>query len=366
MARSAPIVLLAFGFATNACQPAQQEFTPKEQLGKLLFFDRNLSTPAGQACSDCHSPDAGFGDLNQQLPVSRGANPDLYGNRNDLTAAYAALIPPLQFDSVEGIWVGGLFWDGRASTLAEQAKGPPLNPLEMANPDVATIVETLKSADYRDLFLEVYGDDVFDDSEAAYDYMADAIAAYETSSELNRFDSKFDRFLAGTESLSEQELRGKALFTDEQKGNCAACHPVDPGPFGPAALLSDYTYDNLGVPKNPESPFYSLPEQFNPNGEDYVDLGLGPVVQDPEMNGFFRVPTLRNVALTPPYMHNGVFKTLYQVVAFYNSRDVAFWPEPEWPENVNRDELGNLGLTPQEMQDIVAFLKTLSDGFDGS
>ena len=93
---------------------------------------------------------------------------------------------------------------------------------------------------------------------------------------------------------------------------------------------------------------------------------MGPVVQDPEMNGFFRVPTLRNVALTPPYMHNGVFKTLYQVVAFYNSRDVAFWPEPEWPENVNRDELGNLGLTPQEMQDIVAFLKTLSDGFDGS
>lgn len=364
--KSGTVVLLAMALCSVACQPTLPELTSKEQLGKSLFFDSNLSTPPGQACSSCHSPSAGFGNANQELPVSRGAHPDLYGNRNDLTSSYAAFIPPLQFDSTEGIWVGGLFWDGRASTLAEQAKGPPLNPLEMANADVASIAEALRSAEYRDLFIEVYGDNALDDAAVAYDHMADAIAAYETSSEMNPFDSKYDLYLVGTVSLSEQEQRGLALFTDEQKGNCAACHPVDPGPFGHAALFTDYTYDNLGVPKNPESPFYDLPEQFNPDGDEYVDLGLGPVVEDPDMNGLFRVPTLRNVALTPPYMHNGVFKTLYQVVAFYNSRDVASWPHPEWADNVNRDELGDLGLTPLEMEDIVAFMKTLSDGYEGS
>jgi cytochrome c peroxidase len=205
-----------------------------------------------------------------------------------------------------------------------------------------------------------------DETTAAYDYMADAIASYEMTSELSPFDSKYDLYLAGTVELTEQELRGLALFRDERRGNCAACHPVEPGPNGAPPLFTDYTYDNLGVPRNPESPFYTLPREFNPDGVDYADLGLGPVVQDSELNGFFRVPTLRNVGLTHPYMHNGVFKTLYQVVAFYNSRDVALWPEPEWPYNVNRDELGDLRLTPQEMEDIVAFLKTLSDGFEGS
>jgi cytochrome c peroxidase len=341
----------------------QAESTPKEQLGKLLFFDPNLSTPPGQSCATCHSPEAGFGDPDQQLPVSRGAHPDRFGNRNDLTVAYAAFIPSLRFDEDEDMWVGGLFWDGRAADLAEQAKGPPLNPLEMANPDIETIAEAIRTADCRDLFLQVFGADALDDAARAFDLMADAIAAYEATSEVSPFDSKYDLFLAGEVQLSEQELRGMALYELEGKGNCAACHPNRPGPDGSPPLLTDHTYDNLGTPKNPESPFYSLPPEFNPDGVDYVDLGLGSVVDDPEMNGMFRVPTLRNVALTPPYMHNGVFKTLYQVVAFYNARDVNPWPPPEWPLNVNRDELGNLGLRPQEIVDIVAFLNALSDGY---
>jgi len=358
--------LLAVGCA--APQPertgdGQTELSPKEQLGKLLFFDANLSTPAGQSCATCHSPATGFGDPFQQLPVSRGAHPDRFGNRNDLTAAYAAFIPPLRFDEEEGLWVGGLFWDGRADDLAEQAKGPPLNPLEMANPDVETIVETLRNAAYRDRFLEVFGDDALDDAARALDCMADAIAAYEATSELSPFDSKYDLFLAGEVELSEQELRGLALYEREDKGNCAACHPNRPDTDGAAALFTDYTYDNLGVPKNPESPFYSLPPEFNPDGADFIDLGLGAVVDDPAMNGMFRVPTLRNVALTAPYMHNGILKTLYQVVAFYNTRDVAPWPAAEWPANVNHEELGNLGLAPREIEDIVAFLRTLSDGY---
>jgi cytochrome c peroxidase len=342
----------------------QPELTPQERLGKLLFFDRDLSTPPGQACSDCHSPSTGFGDPNQQLPVSRGAHPDRFGNRNDLTAAYAAFIPPLKFDDEEGLWVGGLFWDGRAATLAEQAKGPPLNPLEMANQDVQAIAEALRVSEYRNLFLAVYGADALDNADRAFAHMAEAIAAYEKTSEVNPFDSKYDGYLAAEAELTEQELRGLALFEDEAKGNCAACHPSRPGPDGSPPLFTDQTYDNLGTPKNPENPFYFLPPEFNPDGTAYVDLGLGKVVDDPKQNGKFRVPTLRNVALTPPYMHNGVFKTLYQVVAFYSTREVAPWPPPEVAANVNHDELGNLGLTPREMEDIVAFMRTLSDGYD--
>ena len=341
----------------------QVALTPKESLGKLLFFDPALSTPPGQACSHCHAPSAGFGNPNQQLPVSRGAHTDRYGNRNDLKASYAAYIPPRAFDEAEGHWVGGLFWDGRAASLAEQAKGPPLNPLEMANPDVEAVVAAIREAPYRRQFLEVYGDGALDDAAGAYDLMADAIASYEMSRELNPFDSKYDLYLAGEVDLSEQEIRGLALFEDEAGGNCAACHPSRFASDGAPPYFTDYTYDNLGTPRNPENPFYFLPRELNPDGVDFVDLGLGPVVGDPEFNGFFRVPTLRNVAATAPYMHNGVFHTLYQVVSFYNSRDVAPWPGPEVATAVNRDELGNLGLTPQEMEDIVAFLKTLTDGY---
>jgi cytochrome c peroxidase len=336
--------------------------TAKESLGKLLFFDPMLSTPPGQACSHCHSPEAGFGDPNQLLPVSRGVHPDRYGNRNDMTAAYAAFVPPLAFDEEEGLWIGGLFWDGRAASLAEQAKGPPLNPLEMANPDAGAVVAAIRDASYRDHFLAVYGEDALDEVDAAYDHMADAIAAYEMTAELNPFDSKYDLYLAGEVSLTPEELNGLALFEDENKGNCSACHISRPGPDGSPPLFTDFTYDNLGTPRNPMNPYYLLPPELNPDGLDWVDLGLGPVVGDPELNGFFRVPTLRNIAVTPPYMHNGVFHTLYQVVSFYNSRDVAPWPAPEVAQNVNTDELGDLGLTPEEMEAIVAFLRTLTDG----
>jgi cytochrome c peroxidase len=365
-------VLLLFATLTGCETPepaidsssgvASVELTPKESLGKLLFFDPMLSTPPGQACSHCHSPDAGFGDPNQMLPVSRGVHPDRYGNRNDMTATYAAYIPPLTFDEEEGIWVGGLFWDGRAASLADQAKGPPLNPLEMANPDAEAVVASIREASYRDQFLEVYGEGSLDEAEAAYDHMADAIAAYEMTAEFRPFDSKYDLYLAGEASLTPQELLGLALFEDESKGNCAACHPSQPAADGTPPLFTDFTYDNLGTPKNPMNPFYLLPPELNPDGLDYVDLGLGPVVGDPELNGFFRVPTLRNVAVTPPYMHNGVFHTLFEVVSFYNTRDVTPWPDPEVATNVNRDELGDLGLTPDELEALVAFLETLTDG----
>ncbi len=356
-------------FSAISCKPSNKdaeiltELNRKEQLGKLLFFEKSLSTPVGQDCSDCHKPEFAFADPDTGLPVSKGAVEGRYGNRNDMPAAYSAYVPPLHMDTVENIWVGGLFWDGRANSLEEQAMGPPLNPLEMANLDTISIREKLRELDYADMFEEIYGPDALGDPSRAFSNMADAIAAYERSAELNRFDSKYDYFLKGEADLTEQEIRGMGLFVAETKGNCAACHPSIPSEDGTPPLFTDFTYDNLGAPRNPENPFYKLSLDLNPDGFDYIDLGLAITVNDPAENGKFRVPTLRNVALTPPYLHNGVFKTLYQVVAFYNTRDVAPWPSPEVADNVNDEELGDLGLTNQEVEDIVAFLLTLNDGW---
>lgn len=365
------IILLALCILSG-CKGSQKENTSsgdsplntKEQLGKLLFFEESLSTPPGRACSACHAQEVAFANPESELPVSKGASPGLYGNRNDITASYAAFVPPLHRDEEEGIWIGGLFWDGRANSLAEQAQGPPLNPLEMANPDTITIAKKLAALSYAALFTEVYGSDALSDTGRAFANMADAIEAYEKTSEVSPFNSKYDRWLRGETDLSEQELRGLTLFEAEDKGNCASCHPNRPTEDTPKPLFTDFTYDNLGVPPNPENPFYTLPPNLNPDGLEFIDLGLGKTVNDPAQNGKFRVPTLRNVAITPPYMHNGIFKTLFNVVAFYNTRDVAMWPAAEVSENVNSDELGNLGLTNQELEDLVAFLRTLTDDWN--
>ncbi len=336
----------------------------KEQLGKEIFMDKNLSTPPGQACAHCHSAEAGFGQPDTDLPVSQGVYPDRFGNRNDLTAAYAAFSPRFHYDAKERHYVGGLFWDGRAATLEEQAKGPFLNPLEMANPNGAAVVAKVQQSSYADLFREVFGPKAFADPNRAYDFVAEAIAAYERTHELNQFSSKYDLFLQGKVKLTDQEMRGLALFENEKKGRCAECHPSRLGPNQEPPLFTDFTYDNLGVPKNPENPYYYLPKALNPDGTKFVDLGLGGVVKKPQEYGKFRVPTLRNAAVTGPYMHNGIFKTLRQVVVFYNTRDVGPWPAPEVPQNVNREESGSLGLTEQEVDDIVAFLRTLTDGYE--
>jgi cytochrome c peroxidase len=200
--------------------------------------------------------------------------------------------------------------------------------------------------------------------DAAYDHIADAIAAFERSAEVNPFTSKYDSYLKGEASLTDAEQRGLALYEDETKGNCAACHPSRSTTDVPP-LFTDFTYDNLGVPRNPENPFYDLPAEFNPDGEGFVDLGLGTTVELASENGKFKVPTLRNIALTAPYMHNGVLATLTEVVEFYSTRDTdpARWGAPEVAENVNVDELGDLGLTAAEIEDIVSFLGTLTDGW---
>lgn len=362
-------VSVAIAISVSQGQPqktADRTLTKKESLGKKLFFDKNLSTPVGQSCADCHAPETGFANPNPDYPVSQGVHKDRFGNRNDLPAAYAAFSPPFHYDPNEELYVGGQFWDGRAADLAEQAKGPFLNSLEMANPDEKTVVDKVRNSEYADLFWKVFGADAFDDPNKAYDMIADAIADYEKSSEVNQFNSKYDLYLAGKADLTEQEQRGLELFEDEDKGNCAECHPSQPGDDGTPPLFTDFTYDNLGVPQNPENPFYYLPKELNPDGVYFIDLGLGGELNKPSENGKFKVPSLRNIAKTAPYLHNGIFKNLRQVVVFYNTRDIGPWAPPEVRTNVNREELGDLGLTEQEVDDIVAFLQTLTDGYNSS
>jgi len=363
--------LIVLPFLFCQCSPKNEEIevsglTQKEQLGKLLFFDESLSSPEGQSCATCHDPAIGFADPLTELPVSKGAVHGLYGNRNDMSVSYSMYVPALHYDSIEEVWLGGLFWDGRANSLTEQAMGPPLNPLEMANRDTAHMAVKIRSLDYSDRFVEIYGDYALNDPDSAFFYMADALAAYERSKEVNPFSSKFDLWQRGESALTEQEQQGFMLFVVESKGNCTACHPHTPLKDGTPALFTDFTYDNLGTPPNGESPFLLLSSEHNPEGFNYRDPGLAETLGDPSELGKFRVPTLRNVDITPPYLHNGVFKTLYQVVAFYNTRDVAPWPEAETSANLNVDEMGNLGLTNQEVEDIVAFLKTLTDGWSES
>jgi cytochrome c peroxidase len=356
-------IILSAGCNQTPELKSENTLTNKEELGRLLFFEKRLSDPEGQDCSQCHDPALAFADPDTGLPVSKGAIDGIYGNRNDLTITYASFVPPLHKDTLEDIWIGGLFWDGRANDLVEQAMGPPMNPLEMANRDTVSIGKKLEALEYAGLFHDVYGPDALSSPSTAFKNMADAIAAFEMTEEFSPFTSKYDYFLRGEAELTEQEISGMGLFISEGKGNCAACHPTTPLPDGTPPLFTDFSYDNLGAPRNPENPFYTLPEDLNPDGYDFIDLGLGITVGDPGENGKFRVPTLRNAAITAPYLHNGVFKTLFQVVSFYNSRDVAPWPGPEVTENVNYDELGDLGLTNQEMEDIVAFLMTLTDGW---
>lgn len=376
------IVTLAFSSVLALSSIAYADEDPDLiALGKALFFDNNLSYPEGQSCATCHQPASGFADPNHLLPVAQGALRQFFGPRNVPSTAYAAFSPPLYWDPtpsqgnmMQGMYVGGLFWDGRTDTLEDQAKLPFTNPLEMHNPSKNAVVKAIRNSDYAIDFTFVFGPDSLQDAETAFQNAAEAIAAYERSEEMNPFHSKFDLYLDGKIQLTPAEANGLALFTGKAK--CFNCHSMDSPPGG-KPLFTNFGYQNLGVPANPENLYYRMPVEFNAAGENYVDLGLGGVLAesgDPNadagmQNGKFKIPSLRNVALTAPYEHNGVFKTLREVVMFNNTRDVpeANWPPPEVPENVHRHMppmpgfFGQLGLTDTEVNDIVAFLKTLTD-----
>jgi cytochrome c peroxidase len=310
---------------------------------------------------NCHDPGAGWADPNKDSPTSEGNTPGLFGNRNSPSVAYASFSPDFHYDAAKTSYVGGQFWDGRAKNVADQAKGPILNPLEMNEANKELVIDAVKSGPYADLFKKVWGANVFEESETAYDDLGESIAEYEKTSEVNSFSSKYDDVLRGAATLTDREKRGLNLFNG--KAMCYKCHTSAADPASGKVQFTNFTYDNAGVPKNPKNKFYTLDPKYNPAGKDFVDIGLGGQMKKRSENGKFKVPSLRNVALTAPYMHNGYFITLKDVVRFYNTRDVvsAGWPAPEVAENVNKQDMGDLKLTDSEIEDIVAFLNTLTD-----
>jgi cytochrome c peroxidase len=446
----AAVLIAAVLFAGYAAAQGDG-LTPKEQLGEFLYFDTNLSEPDGQSCASCHTPEFGFDDPDVGIPVSEGVILGRFGDRNSPMSAYAMYAPVFHFDGE--LWVGGQFWDGRATghdlgdPLADQAIGPPLNPVEMANPDKATYVTDVAASEYADLFEQVWGAGSLEDIEAAYDQAGLSVAAFERTALFGQFNSKYDYYLAtclagggtqadcavgfgpvaeavGTSIFSKKEWDGFQLFMNETNDNdgileqgegamCVLCHvanwtaaadytlPVVVPDWAPAGMVppvfTDFTFDNLGVPKNWDSPFLYQDPQFNPAGEDFIDLGLYRFLTEAEADGQpwylatelpadyvlademgkFKVMTLRNIHLTRPYAHNGYFKGLEDITHFYNTRDALpdcamvdkpkegdnCWYVPEVPATVNDAELGNLGLSDKDEDDLVKFMKTLSDGW---
>ncbi|HEX7703655.1 MAG TPA: cytochrome c peroxidase [Kofleriaceae bacterium] len=375
--RVAVVVLLSAcssGFGAASVPPA----TTAAELGKLVFHDTGLSQPAGQACADCHASASAFRDPETDHTSSMGVVAGRFGSRNSPTAMYTAQVPALHYDAVEHGLVGGLFWDGRADSLELQAAGPLMNPLEMNNSGQASVVDKLRLAPYGDEFRAVYGDDALDNDDTAFAHLTNALGAYERSPELAPFTSKYDRFLAGKEVLTASEERGHKLFDDPTRGNCASCHPDQASAAGPPPMFTNFAYANLGVPAYRNNLFLVQPARFNPDGAKYRDRGLGRTTDDPTLDGQFRVPTLRNIARTAPYGHNGYFANLTYFIEFLATRDVGSpnvgtcsrapttptascaWPPAEFPATVDH-HVGHLDLSPTDIDDLVAFLETLTD-----
>ena len=374
--------LAGCGGGSSNATASDTKASPSAALGDKIFHDVSLSASGNLACASCHDPARGHaGNDNRAVPLG-GANSTQPGFRNAPSLRYLKQNPAFFFNA-EDTPTGGFNRDGRAASLAEQARRPFLAAHEMADADAADVVNKLRAASYAEEFRTVFGDDALDDPERAFDSALAALAAYQDEDpEFNPFTSKYDYFLKGQAALSDQEIRGLALFFGEDKGNCAACHPGARNGDGSPPLFTDFTYDNLGVPRNGDIAAN--------NDAAYFDLGLcGPDRTDladrRELCGAFKVPTLRNVAVTAPYFHNGQFQTLKEVVAFYVRRDTN--PEEWYPvgaagvdkfndlsselrSNVNTSEKPYnrlLGQTPalnaQEIDDLVAFLQTLTDGY---
>ncbi len=345
----------------------------KIALGKALFFDVNLSKNRTQSCASCHDPAAGFVDQRETRAgkaYSLGDDGQSLGDRNAPTTAYAMFIPPFHLDK-NGEYKGGLFVDGRATDLSAQAGGPPTNPLEMGLPDKAFAVKRLtENAAYVTAFKALYGETIFTNTDRAYKAMTSAIAAFEKTPYFAPFDSKYDRSLRGEVKLSDKEERGRQLFFSQKRTNCNLCHQLHRSANTPKETFSNYGYDNIGVPENTEG------RRQNGVKAGTTDNGLfaNKTVKNPQHKGKFRVPTLRNVAVTGPYMHNGVFKKLRTVILFYNkynnrSLRSQINPEtgqkfrpPEVASTLSKKELTHSpALKEKEIDALIAFLETLTD-----
>jgi cytochrome c peroxidase len=425
---------------TRARSATLDRFQQITLLGKLIFYDRQLSVKRNESCSFCHMPETGFtgplSGLNQTTVAYPGSIRTRFSGRKPQSHTYASYSPVLHYNAEQGDFVGGQFWDMRAtglrldSALAEQAQGPPLNPVEMGLIDPACMVYRMSQRPYRSMAEGLWGAQAFavrwpanseqvcgrpgpapdadrlplhlgavdrGIAQTTFDQIAQAIAAFEGSTEVNPFTSKFDYVMAGKAEFTPEEKAGYELFRSKAT-HCNECHR-DGGP-GEEPLFTDFTASNLGVPRNPGLPFYQehAPDSFgytaNPDGLKYLDPGVGGFLGSPQNPnrewaamaksylGKYKTPTVRNVDKRPradfvkAYMHNGYLKSLKEVIHFYNTRDalptckagargekITCWPAPENPETMNRKQLGNLKLSETQEDQLVEFLKSLTDGY---
>jgi cytochrome c peroxidase len=363
------------------------------EVGRAMFRDPMLSSSGAVACASCHDPARAFGPRNDRAVQLGGRDLRQPGLRAVPSLTYIQATPQFAehyFESedegdpsVDAGPTGGLTWDGRVDRGGEQARIPLLSPYEMANDSLGEVVEKVRRAPYAEKMREAFGDGIFDDTGTAFAAILKALEAYEQDwREFYPYSSKYDAYLAGETELGEAEARGLALFNDEAKGNCASCHPSGRGGDGTPPQFADAGLVALGVPRNP-----AIPANADPA---WHDLGLcGPLRTDladrADYCGRFRTPSLRNVALRPVFFHNGFSHSLREAVAFYVERDTK--PEKWYPRdadgqvrkfddlpaayraNVNTDPPFGGGpgdkpaLSDAEIDDIVAFLRTLTDGY---
>jgi len=376
---------------TLGLAPPQRMPSRLERVGEAIFNDRTLSEPKGTACISCHLPGTGFANNNgSRSGVALGSTANSIGTRNAMSNFYSHLSPAFSFrvagEDIDPI--GGLFWDGRADTLAQQALGPFLNAKEMNNPNAASVVAKIAKASYAKDLMAEFGPNVFKSPELAFQKVGVAIAAFESREDPLRFSSKYDHFIQGNVQLTASEARGLKTFMDPVRGNCAVCHTMNPASKNPRdSLFTDFAHYAEGIPRNPKIPANVNPSRF--------DLGLcGPDRNRPALPanvpgnisiekycGTFKMPSLRNVAEREAFMHNGFFTKLRDVVSFYATRnsDPKRWYGPAglpndlpaaYVANILQDRApfdrpANAGpaLTEREIDDLLAFLGTLSDGF---
>jgi cytochrome c peroxidase len=362
------------------------------ELGRAIFFDASLSASGKMSCASCHSPAHAYGPPNDLAVQLGGPGLDMPGLRSVPSLRYVLNRTPHWFKQyqanpieriteTDSVPTGGFARDGRFDSLHEQARAPLLSANEMANASPAAVVAKLRAAPYADQFRRLFGSAVFDNDDLAFGKALEALERFELDDpSLRPYTSKFDRHLKGETPLSVQEARGLALFDDPKKGNCASCHTSAAGADGSPPLFTDFSFSTLGAPRNRR-----LAANADPS---FHDLGLcGPVRGDQAGQttycGMFKTPSLRNVAARGVFLHNGVFTNLADVVRFYAERDVhpgKWYPArhgvveryddlpPAYRENIDtidapldRKPGQAPALNESEVQDIVAFLCTLTD-----
>ncbi|MBD3823193.1 MAG: methylamine utilization protein MauG [Epsilonproteobacteria bacterium] len=382
-------VALMFSGCGGGSSSESVQSVSEVRFGEMLFNDTNLSLHRNMSCASCHNPDHGFidsrfhADANDPThgALSVGSDALALGGRNAPTAAYAQFIPEFT-QNAQGEYIGGQFHDGRALNLKAQAKGPFLDSAEMMMPDMQSVIERIKErSEYATIMKNLYGEAILDDTNVSktYDKVAQAIAKYEKTEEFAPFDSKYDRFIECKASgkgegacyeegdWSIEEQAGYALFFSNNNTNCASCHTLNStSEASSKELFTNYKFENIGTPRNLQA------LQARDGNTTKRDRGLGGFLNDATHEGKIKVPTLRNVAVTAPYMSNGVFKELRTVLEFYDHMGVgnrpnnpetsAPWGEADFNATINHTLLkATKELSDSKIKSLEAFLRTLTD-----